>query len=216
MAVLELAVDQQFQSMLISEALKDLGDLWSVIPDPTNGKLVRDVLEEYFPTLVQTYGQVIAVQSAERFEKVRNLSNVNGRYTALLASAPETDRINSHARRLIQPIFQGLDSDPDMALRNLESLTTRLVQEQGRRTTVENTFAKGSKSQGFVRVPGGVDSCSFCIMLSSKTFTTKDNARAGTRFHNVCRCSVQAVFEGVELEGYDQEAQYQKYLDLRK
>lgn len=216
MAVLELAVDQQFQSMIVAEALRDLGDLWSIIPNPDDGRLVRAVLEEYLPVLIQTYGEPLAVQAATRFEEIRSMSGVTGRFTSLLANGPETERINAHARKMISPIFRGADSNPDEAFRNLEGMTSRLVLEQSRRTTTENTFAKGSKTKGFVRVPSaGRDNCSFCLMLSSKTFTTKENARAGTKFHNKCFCRVTPVFEGLEIDGYDQEAQYQKYLEIQ-
>jgi len=212
MAVLELAVDRQFQSMLIAEALRDLGALWAMVSDPTDGKTVKAVLTEYLPTLIQTYGEPLAVQAAERFEEIRSLAGVSGRYTAVLGTAPEADRINAHAGRLLEPIFRGVDSNPDEAFRNLEGLTSRMVLEQSRRTTTENTFARGSKSSGFVRVPSpGKDNCSFCVMLASKTFSTKQNARAGTRFHNKCFCKVTPLFEGVEIEGYDQDEYFRLY-----
>lgn len=215
MAVLELTVDREFQSMLIAEALRDLGDLWAMIPNPDDGRTVRAVLEEYLPVLIQTYGEPLAVQAAERFEEIRSMSGVSGKYSSILGTAPETDRINKHARRLIEPIFRGVDSNPAEAFRNLEGLTSRMVQEQARRTTVDNTFAKGSRSLGFVRVPTpGKDHCSFCLMLSSKTFRTEKSAQAGTKFHNKCFCKVTPLFEGVEIDGYDQEAQYQSYLAL--
>ena len=212
MTVLELSVDRQFQSMLIAEALRDLGELWAMVSDPTNGATVRAVLEEYLPTLIQTYGEPLAVQAAERFEEIRSMAGVSGRYSALLGAAPEASRINAHARRLIEPIFRGADSNPAEAFRNLEGLTTRMVLEQSRRTTTENTFAKGSRSKGFVRVPSpGKDNCSFCVMLASKTFSNKENARAGTKFHNKCFCKVTPLFDGVEIDGYDQDEYFRLY-----
>ena len=211
MALLQLTQDQQFEQMIVSEALRDLGELWKLIPDPTNGAQVKKVVTEYLPILIQTYGEPIAVKAAERFEDIRSLAGVSGRYYALLADAPEQDRINAHARKLLEPIFRGANSNPEEALRNLEGLTSRMVLEQGRKTSTQNTFTKGSKSKGFVRVPTGTDTCSFCIMLASKTFTTEENAKAGTKFHNKCFCKVTPLFDGVEIEGYDQEAFYQQY-----
>lgn len=212
MALLQVAQDQAFERQIINEALRDLADLWSLVPDPTNGKQVRDVLTEYLPILIQQYGEPLAVRAAESFEEIRALAGITGRYNALLATAPETDRINAHMRAMISPIFRGAESNPDEALRNLEGMTTRLVLEQSRKTSTENTFAKGSKSLGFVRVPSsGKDNCSFCVMLASKTFSTKENARAGTRFHNKCFCKVTPLFDGVEIDGYDQEEYFRLY-----
>lgn len=215
MAVLELTVDRQFQSMLIAEALRDLAELWAMISDPTDGRTVRAVLEEYLPVLIQTYGEPLAVQAAERFEEIRSMSGVSGRFTALLGKAPEADRINAHARRMIEPIFRGAESNPDEAFRNIENLVGRMTLEQSRRTTVENTFSRGSRAKGFVRVPTpGKDHCSFCIMLSSKTFGSEKSAKAGTQFHNKCWCKVTPLFEGLEIDGYSQEEQYRKYMEL--
>lgn len=214
MVLLQVAEDQAFEQMVVNEALQDLGDLWSLVPDPTNGQQVKDVLIEYLPILIQQYGEPIAVRAAERFEEIRSLAGVSGRYYALLADAPEADRINNHMRELISPVFRGVDSNPAEALRNLQGLTSRMVLEQGRATTAENVFSKGSRSKGFVRVPSGGDTCSFCTMLASKTFTTKENARAGTKFHNKCFCKVTPLFDGVEIDGYNQDEYYRKYKKL--
>lgn len=217
MAVLELAVDRQFQSMMVAEALRDLGDLWSMIPNPDDGRTVRAVLEEYLPILIQTYGEPLAVQAATRFEEIRSMAGVSGRFTSLIANGPETDRINAHARRMIEPIFRGDMSDPDEAFRNLEGMTSRLVLEQSRRTTVENTFSKGSGADGFLRVPTpGRDNCGYCLLLATKVYRTKETAKAGSRGHNRCFCKFVPKYEAVEIEGHDMEEIDRQYQEAFK
>jgi len=216
MAVLQLSQDQAFEQMIVSEALKDLGDLWKLIPDPTNGAEVKSVVTEYLPTLIHTYGEPIAVKAAERFEEIRSLAGVSGRYFALLAEAPEQDRINSHAKRLLAPIFRDLEGNPDEALRNLEGLTSRMVLEQGRKTTVENTFSKRSGADGFVRVPSRTDTCGFCLIMATKVYKTAQNAGEGNRFHNRCHCSVVPKYEAVAIDGYDPQDLERRYKEAFK
>ncbi|MGQ3385285.1 VG15 protein [Glutamicibacter sp. TV12E] len=200
-----------FQRMLVSEAIRDLGELWSLVPDPTNGADVKAVLAEYYPTLVETYGAPIAVMAAEKFEESRRIANANGTFMALLAPPPDKQRVQSHVWSMLEPIFRGADSDPEEALRNLEGLTSRLVLEQSRRTVNDNVFAKGSGADGFVRVPSRIDTCEFCLMLATKTYRSNETAGKGRNFHNRCNCSIMPHFEAIVIEGYDQEGYLRQY-----
>lgn len=211
LATVSAAELHNFQKILVNEAVRDLGELWALVPDPTDGRQVKAVLAEYYQTLIEVYGEPIAVVAAEQFETIRKTANANGRYTAMLSPGPDSQRVQSHVWKMIEPIFRGDLSDPDEALRNMEGLTTRLVLEQSRRTMSDNALAKGSGANGFVRVPSRIDTCDFCLILASKTYKTEKTAGEGREFHSRCNCSIMPHFEAIVIEGYSQEGYLQMY-----
>lgn len=73
----------------------------------------------------------------------------------------------------------------------------------------------------WARVPGGAETCPFCIMLASRGFAYKSERTAsekkgGGHYHENCRCRIVPGFPGMEIEGYDPDALYGQYVsDLR-
>lgn len=206
----EIEAQRQATLKLIELALDDLAVIWSMIPDPTDGNIVRMVLEDALTDIIQTYGANVAVHASQQFETLRTANKVTGRFTALSAKVPERDRINGHMRAAIEPIFRGENSRPDLAFMEVQGLVNRMVHEPYRRTMDENT-ARDGKALGFARVTNSSDPCDFCLMLSSRgpVYGKKSSIhrKDGRKYHSLCSCVAVPYFDAkTEVEGYDPDA----------
>ena len=73
----------------------------------------------------------------------------------------------------------------------------------------------------YARVPQG-PSCGFCIMLASRGFVYASRESAGdeggpfNEFHDWCDCHVVVGYDGLEVEGYDPDGMYERYLQCRR
>ena len=70
----------------------------------------------------------------------------------------------------------------------------------------------------WARVPGGAETCPFCIMLASRGFVyeserTASEKKGGGHYHESCRCRIVPGFPGMEVEGYDPEELYRQWKD---
>lgn len=71
--------------------------------------------------------------------------------------------------------------------------------------TVMGNTERDKRDVRYARVPGGGETCDFCIMLASRGFVYKSAASAGelNHYHAHCRCRIVPGFEGATVEGYD-------------
>lgn len=71
----------------------------------------------------------------------------------------------------------------------------------------------------FARVPGGGETCAFCLMLASRGFVYWSRETAGEfdHYHAHCRCVVVASGERhPALDGYDPDGLYDRYRQCRE
>lgn len=67
----------------------------------------------------------------------------------------------------------------------------------------------------FARVPGGSETCSFCLMLASRgwVYWSRETAGEFDHYHEGCQCTVVASNEShPALEDYDPDGMYERYL----
>ena len=89
---------------------------------------------------------------------------------------------------------------------------SRYFAERGANDTMAH-FAKVDKGDvRFARVPMGATTCPYCLMLASRGFVYRSEARALNANHRHCDCRIIEGFAGMEVEGYDPE----KYYDMWK
>lgn len=77
-----------------------------------------------------------------------------------------------------------------------------------KRAAADCTFYNGRRDPlkpKYARVPTGVETCPFCIMLASRGFVYHSDKQAGAldHWHANCDCRVVAGFPGMEIDGYD-------------
>lgn len=75
--------------------------------------------------------------------------------------------------------------------------------------------AHDSLNPRYARVPTGAETCDFCLMLASRGFVYRSKASAGAvnHYHESCDCRVVAGWTGMEVEGYDPQAIYDRWQD---
>ena len=89
---------------------------------------------------------------------------------------------------------------------------SRYFAERGANDTMAH-FAKVDKGDvRFARVPTGATTCPYCLMLASRGFVYRSEARALNANHRHCDCRIVEGFGGMQVEGYDPD----KYYDMWK
>ena len=180
-------------------ARRELEAFWAAL-DKTDMVKGRRALEEFFPALVEQYGNVASIVAADWYEDVYQ------EYSTLVNADVNTDQVNARMRWAITEAFGG---DPDQALATLGMVTDELVKQFGRDTVIGSA---DSNNRAYARVPTGSDTCAFCIMLASRGFVYSSAKSAGelSKFHGDCDCAIVAE-DGVVPEGYDPDELYEKY-----
>lgn len=85
--------------------------------------------------------------------------------------------------------------------------------ENGIRSYANETVMRNAKRDSrngvkYARVPAGMETCAFCIMLASRGFVYHSRKSAGenAHMHPHCDCKIVPGFEGDTVEGYDPDA----------
>lgn len=88
-----------------------------------------------------------------------------------------------------------------------------LESKQAAGETVTRNAMRDPAKPKFARVPSGIESCEFCMMLASRGFTYASRKAAGENehYHPNCRCQVVPSFGKTEVEGYDPDAYFDKW-----
>ena len=172
---------------LVTLALRDLTDFWSALDTSRNPERVRDLLLQFFPDLVQSYGSTAAVLGADWYDMLRDVPVSAGSFKAVMAAPAGMDQTQASVRWAVGPLWESeenlfgvddagavsvvgtrtVDPDPDAVLERLMGSAQRLVLQPGRDTVWDSAFADPVRT-GVARVPSGTDTCAFCIMLASR------------------------------------------------
>ena len=81
--------------------------------------------------------------------------------------------------------------------------------------TCLNNAKRDRRKPRFARVPTGIETCDFCLMLASRGFVYHTEAAAG-HAHGGCDCRIVPSWKSQEVEGYDPEAIYDQWQDAIK
>lgn len=148
---------------LVAMAQRDLGEFWAALNLSGDPARVRDELLQFFPDLLQAYGDTAAVLGADWYDLMRDVPVSARSFDAVMAAPVGAEQAQQSARWAIGPLFT---EDPDAALANLRKSTQRLVLQPAR----DSVFASATLDPvrtGVARVPSG-PTCTFCTMLASR------------------------------------------------
>lgn len=193
----------------MSLAQRDLADFWQALNLSGDPARVRDELLEFFPDLLQAYGDTAAVLGADWYDLLRDVPASAESFTAVLAAPAATEQAQQSARWAIGPLFT---EDPDTALSRLLGSAQRLVLQPGRESFALSA-ARDPVRAPWARVPSGGATCRWCVMLASRGAVYVDDIAAGemNQFHDNCDCvQVQIRSRSDWPEGHDVD----HYLDL--
>lgn len=125
-----------------------------------------------------------------------------------------TSSVRYHAQKLVNGDLNGF-------LQNIGQKAFDLTRNTANQTMIKNAKRDYKKGVRWARVPSGLETCGFCVMLASRGFVYHTKESAGynvlglNRFHSFCDCRVFPGTEDTEIEGYDPEHLYDVYLNAR-
>ena len=193
------------QQTIAEWAQRDLARLWDRL-DHTDVEATRKALAEFFPVLINKYGDLSATAAAEWYEDVIF-------QRALMSGAREVEVINKRMRWAVRPDSAGASNQ---ALANLQLVTDELVKQFGR--DVITLSARKHKIR-WARVPTGAETCAFCLMLAGRGYVYRSAKKggdsfSGNEFHGHCDCAV-VPDDGVIPENYDPDFFFDRYNSAR-
>lgn len=197
---------------LVELARRDLEAVWASL-DVSDGRSVRAVLEDMFPDLVQTYGSTAALLAVDYYDELRGVAPTAERFNTVMSESVNVEQAQAKARWAISPLF-GV-ADPAQALSNLALGLDVLVKQFGRDTIAKNA-AKDPSRALWARVPGGRETCSWCLIMASRGAVYGSKAAAGgemNKYHGDCDCTPTPVWSESDMP-YDADAIYEKYLNI--
>lgn len=125
-------------------------------------------------------------------------------------AAPVSAHLAEGTEKATRGIFQkAVDGDiPSMTTQLLERADYEVKRAAGQ-TVLDNSITDPRKPR-YARVPSGIETCDFCIMLASRGFVYRSAASAGelNHYHAHCRCRIIPGFDDVKVEGYDPDYYY--------
>lgn len=159
-----------------------LGRLWDRVKDlPVED--IRNILVDYVPDLIDRYGSMCASFAADWFEA---LVQENGFVPDLYSP----DSFAASTRWALSPLWDG-ETDKGAAFAHLVSASNRHLRAYSRQTIAQcvERYPKVS----YARVPTGVHTCEFCLLLASRgpVYGSKQVAQYasdGGRYHSDCDC----------------------------
>ncbi|MCH9275668.1 hypothetical protein JS533_005190 [Bifidobacterium amazonense] len=180
----------------------------------------RDVLLDMLPALCRKYGDIGSVAAAEWYDTLWRRW-FDGDFEA----QPVNEFDDKTAREIIRAkaglLFDkpdGTMADPAEFLRWANKFLDRNVKNPGR-LTVQRNAQRDPRHPGYARVPSGVKTCPFCLMLAGRGYIYRSAETAGADhdFHDDCDCEIVPEWNkgGNAIEGYDPDRYEQMYRDAR-
>lgn len=152
--------------MLADLARRDLAEFFQALDVWGDPYAVREALRGFVPQLVQAYGDTAAVLAADYYDMLRSAPPSVASFQAVVAQPAPLEQTESTVRWAVAPLF--LDTpDPAGALSLLSGGVQRLALQPGRDTVMGSAWSDSFKT-GVARVPRGINTCHFCIMLASR------------------------------------------------
>lgn len=176
---------------------------------------IVEVMEIYCGTTAEASAQV----SAE-FYNAMSMLQTGESYQA----EPISGHIPEATEKATRGIFQkAVEGDFDSMTHNLLGRLDYEVKKAAGETTMGNA-RNDPRGVRYARVPGGGETCDFCIMLASRGPVYHSAATAGelNHYHANCRCRIVPMWDTVwagtsrrasasTIEGYDPDELYTQY-----
>lgn len=201
-------------------------DLWTVWENTRSVEALRDACSMLGAGYAQQYHVANGSVANDLWERIF-YSDTGKRMTARVA---DDSTIPERVRRTANRIFVEDDDefDDDMvaaAIRKADNRIARYAREGARLSMIFNTrraYANGAGKARYARVPVGVTTCAFCVLLASRGFVYISEETAlykenGDRFHDCCDCEVVPSFSSeAEIIGYSADEYLEQYANTMK
>lgn len=200
--------------------IDQLGDnaassLWDVLMadlDMMRDVMTKDEWREFREALIEDlyqtrlyWSDAAGAEACDFYDSVITNRDETGMFNpAQLPDQVSREQCAATVRALAHYIFDGhMDKFVEKVVQNARDGVRGFANE----TIIRNARRDGAKGVRYARVPVGVETCAFCIMLASRGFVyhSKESAEGNAHTHPDCDCKIVPGFEGDVVEGYDPE-----------
>lgn len=183
--------------------------LQSIRWTPENVAECRGLVIQALAAVMPTYTTMAAQASADFYDAAREMV-VGERLGAQAISDYDMRKTEGAVRGFVRFVLDGrVDTFNDQVLQRIDYEMKR----SANMSVVENG-RRDPKRVRYARVPTGAETCDFCLMLASRGFVYQSEGTAGaSHCHSSCDCRVAPGWDGMEVEGYDTQAIYDRWQD---
>ena len=176
---------------------------------PENIAECRDLVLQALASVMPTYTGMAAQASADFYDAARELV-VGERLGAQAISGYDPRKTEGAVRGFVRFVLRDdVQTFNDQVLQRIDYEMKR----SANMSVVENG-RRDPKKVRYARVPTGSETCDFCLMLASRGFVYQSEGTAGaSHCHSSCDCRVTPGWDGMEVEGYDPQAIYDRWQD---
>lgn len=166
---------------------------------------IREYAIQAVKEVAQLYGDAAATLELQLFDWIQVPD-------AQLYGGPDAAAIERGVRYQVKKL---VDEDPDAFLDGIEELADYHIRQGANQTGIHNvkrantaskrrTGGRGAGGMRYARVPTGLETCTYCVMLASRGFVYKDEQSAGHANHRGCNCLIVPGIPGkTTIEGYE-------------
>lgn len=188
----------------VRDAIEQLGDGQGVTA-------MREAAIEALQESVSIHGEMSQSLAAQLFDEVCSMEGI-GPYTFemvddIIDFAMLEEKVRYFARSLVE------DEGNAQFLNDCGVLADFYARRSNYESMVRNCYRNHVR---YARVPTGMDTCDFCLMLASRGAVYYDQARAEEGSHLHCDCITICMGESTTIEGYDPDALYDLWQDRLK
>lgn len=176
---------------------------------PENVAECRDLVLQALAAVMPTYTDMAAQASADFYDAERELA-LGERLGAVSISGYNPRKTEGAVRGFVRFVLRDdVQTFNDQVLQRIDYEMKR----SANMSVVENG-RRDPKRVRYARVPTGAETCDFCLMLASRGFVYQSESTASaSHVHSSCDCRVVPGWDGMEVEGYDPQAIYDRWQD---
>ena len=176
---------------------------------PENIAECRELVLQALATVMPTYTTMAAQASADFYDAARELV-VGERMGAQAISDYDPRKTEGAVRGFVRFVLRDeVQTFNDQVLQRIDYEMKRSAN-----TSVVENGRRDPKKVRYARVPTGAETCDFCLMLASRGFVYQSEGTAGAgHTHYACDCRCIPGWDGMEVEGYDPQAIYDRWQD---
>ena len=167
-------------------------DLAAVIGGVSDPDVLRAILLDAAPSVVNLYGSAAAAAAAEWYDDLRSDAGASGRFRAMPADLPDEGRYVSLAEWATVPLRQEAP-DAAAALERAVVGVGRSVKDASRETIMASSIADPA-AQGWRRL-ASAKACGFCRMLADRG-AVYSSSSVSFGAHDHCSCVATPAFGG--------------------
>lgn len=194
---------------LSADAKSKLRDALSKIDYTADVAAVRNAIIAVMELYLGPYTDMAAVVASEFYDSVRTVAV--GIPIGAVADAGRNPVATEKAiRGIVQDIVVG--KSPETVIGKL----TGRADYEIKRAAAECVYRNGENDPLkplFVRVPSGVETCHFCMMLASRGPERRNPANI-KHGHENCNCEITPVYKGQTIQGYDEKECREKWRSM--